>query len=126
MRLVIALGLVVGLVGCGGFTVHSSDPVELDEAQIAKIETAAANAMRDPASAQFRNIRAAEIVINDQPPAIHVCGELNARNGFGGYAGFKTFSGVFDEDGEFVYQMIDSPNDRIETVRRFCVEHIGL
>lgn len=39
--------------------------------------------LRDPQSAQFRNVR--------QYADGTVCGELNAKNGFGGYVGFRSF-----------------------------------
>lgn len=38
--------------------------------------------LKDPASAEFRNL-------SRNGPAI--CGELNAKNGFGGYVGFAAF-----------------------------------
>jgi hypothetical protein len=41
---------------------------------------------RDPSSAQFRNVWAMEDMA--------VCGEVNARNGFGGYSGFVPFFGI--------------------------------
>lgn len=43
--------------------------------------------LKDPDSAQFRNVQATETA---------VCGEVNARNGFGGYNGFKGFVVAYD------------------------------
>ena len=40
------------------------------------------NELKDPESAQFRNLR-----IN----GVDLCGEVNAKNSFGGYTGFKRF-----------------------------------
>ena len=51
----------------------------------AKRETAAI--LRDPASAQFRNLRIVTTILDTKK----VCGEVNARNGFGGYTGFTPF-----------------------------------
>jgi hypothetical protein len=42
--------------------------------------------LTDPASAQFRNMRNAR--------GTTVCGEVNAKNSFGGYIGFKRFAYV--------------------------------
>lgn len=39
--------------------------------------------LRDPASAEFRKV---EVYPNDE-----VCGEVNSKNGFGGYVGFSRF-----------------------------------
>lgn len=41
-----------------------------------------ADGLRDPASAQFRDVR-----MNGEA----VCGEVNGKNGFGAYAGFRHF-----------------------------------
>lgn len=56
-----------------------------------QIEAEVAQRLRDPASRQFRNIR--------NPFGGLVCGEVNARNGFGGYTGFQPFFAVFGSDG---------------------------
>ncbi|MGP1275294.1 MAG: hypothetical protein ACQRW7_07750 [Caulobacterales bacterium] len=44
---------------------------------------AVAEALRDPSSAQFRNLR--------RLPSGGVCGEVNARNAYGAYGGYKGF-----------------------------------
>lgn len=46
-----------------------------------------ANQMRDPSSAQFREVR--EVRQNDG--SLAVCGEVNGKNGFGAYSGFQEF-----------------------------------
>lgn len=57
-------------------------PAEAPEVEAAKRALKAA--AKDPDSVQFRNVK---IV----PGTQEVCGEYNARNGFGGYNGFKPF-----------------------------------
>ncbi|WP_304273996.1 hypothetical protein [Caulobacter segnis] len=47
----------------------------------------AADLLRDPSSAQFRNVRVT---------GSHVCGEINGKNGFGAYSGFVRFHGDKD------------------------------
>ena len=42
--------------------------------------------MRDPSSAQFRAVRVVDAGGKDA-----LCGSINAKNGFGGYVGFKPF-----------------------------------
>lgn len=42
-----------------------------------------ANLLRDPESAKFRNVFSPESGV--------VCGEVNGKNGFGGYEGYKRF-----------------------------------
>jgi len=57
---------------------QSSDEQDKEQAQRAVL-----NLLKDPGSAQFRNVRKTK-------PGF-VCGEVNAKNGMGGYVGFKQF-----------------------------------
>lgn len=45
------------------------------------------NSLRDPESAQFRNVRQSPTTIG----GAKFCGELNSRNSFGGYTGYIRF-----------------------------------
>lgn len=56
-------------------------------AVIGKAQAEIASQLKDPSSAQFRNVKAGK---TDKGFDI-VCGEVNARNGFGGYVGFTPF-----------------------------------
>jgi len=44
--------------------------------------------LKDPSSAEFRNVR-----VSHHGGRTHVCGEVNAKNSFGGYTGFMRFVG---------------------------------
>lgn len=55
-------------------------------AAVAKGKSAVANMLKDPGSAQFRNVR---LVPYGQGSVI--CGEVNGKNSYGGYVGFKAF-----------------------------------
>lgn len=48
-----------------------------------RAKKAVSNLLKDPGSAQFRNIR-------ETSPGF-LCGEVNAKNEMGGYVGFKRF-----------------------------------
>lgn len=63
------------------------EQAELEEAVKAEILAQ----LKDPNSAEFRNVVVAGNI---------VCGEVNAKNGFGGYVGFKSFWGSRNEGGE--------------------------
>jgi hypothetical protein len=54
---------------------------------IENAEAAIQQSLRDPGSAEFRN-GYVHIVADSQRV---VCGEVNSRNGYGGYAGFQRF-----------------------------------
>lgn len=59
--------------------------------------------LRDAASADFRNVRV-YLGRSDQERA--VCGEVNARNGFGGQAGYQGFLVLIRREGD---RMLASP-----------------
>ncbi len=58
---------------------------QFEPAQVEKLSTDASMKLRDPASSQFR--RLAPAVGSNRV----ICGQINGKNGFGGYAGFKPF-----------------------------------
>jgi len=47
--------------------------------------------LSDPDSARFRNVWAMRYPVQGQADAAIFCGEVNARNRFGGYVGFEPF-----------------------------------
>lgn len=60
--------------------------IEVAKASIAK-------KMMDPNSVQFRNLTYVESALrkDDEPVRHGLCGEVNAKNSYGGYVGFKLF-----------------------------------
>lgn len=79
---------------------------------MAAIKKDVGNYFRDPASAKFRNM-----VIRKYGDGSIVCGEVNAKNKYGAYIGYKRFlaGGAYSEgDDIFVYKMIEdtSSNDK--------------
>jgi hypothetical protein len=61
-----------------------------ESALVSKAKEAIREQMKDPASVEFRNV-----ILNAKSGA--VCGEVNAKNSFGGYTGFTQFA--FGSDG---------------------------
>jgi hypothetical protein len=65
----------------------SGSAAELDDLDKAKWvalgQDAVRELLRDPASAQFRNT----FFHSRAPKVVAICGEVNAKNGFGGYSG---------------------------------------
>lgn len=72
--------------------------------------------LRDPASAQFREVRVRSVPAdasgagNLTPGGKVVCGEVNVKNAHGGYVGFKRF--IADLEGEDVQIERDAPLGR--------------
>lgn len=61
--------------------------VEATVAQIAFAKEKAAYDLKDPSSAQFRDLYAITRGLGDDT----VCGEINAKNSYGAYVGFRKF-----------------------------------
>ena len=65
-----------------------------------RIRTAARQAvvskLRDPSSAQFRNVRR----IEHSNGSTMFCGEVNGRNAYGGMSGFQRFEAGVDRTGD--------------------------
>ena len=81
-KILLALAIPLVLAGC--------KPGEEKAISLAKSEVAAN--LKDPASAQFRNVKVAKMMDADQGSVCAiVCGEINGKNGFGAYAGFHPF-----------------------------------
>lgn len=70
--------LAIALAGCG-------------DSDIDRARAAVSEKLSDPSSAQFRNERSKE--------GGWVCGEVNAKNAFGGYIGFKRYTVIWKDAG---------------------------
>jgi hypothetical protein len=89
------LAAAVIAAGCAasadGQTVTTQEAARLTAAAKSNI----AAKLKDPASAQFRSLflSAKEIESGGKTYTMHtLCGELNAKNSFGGYQGFRRFA----------------------------------
>lgn len=81
-KLLFALAIPLILAGC--------KPGE--EKAISLAQSEVAENLKDPASAQFRNVKVAKMTDAEDGRVIAVvCGEINGKNGFGAYAGFHPF-----------------------------------
>jgi len=61
---------------------------ETPQQVIEKGKKAIADTLKDPASTQFRNVRLVQYL-----DGAVICGELNGKNSYGGYVGFRDFVG---------------------------------
>lgn len=81
----IALALAYGTEWWIQPSTKSKFAIDVDHITVAK--QAVERKLRDPSSAEYRGIR----VLHSPNSAATVCGEVNAKNAFGGYAGFERF-----------------------------------
>lgn len=82
----VILGLTL-LAACAPGEQMLATPVTLDITETTLAEQAITSRLRDPTSAQFREVTGYSLPDGSRI----ICGEVNARNGFGGYAGFSPF-----------------------------------
>ena len=61
---------------------------ETPQQVVEKGKKAIADTLKDPASAQFRNVRLVQYL-----DGVVICGEINGKNSYGGYVGFRDFVG---------------------------------
>jgi hypothetical protein len=88
----VSLALVVAGVGFGGFALQGVDwqgeasrKQEADDAFRARVETDVKGLLRDPLSATFQDVFY-------WPDTAAACGQVNSKNGLGGYSGFEPFA----------------------------------
>lgn len=74
---------------------------------IAKAKATASAQMKDPESAKFRSL-----IVHHASQISYVCGEINAKNSFGGYVGYRRFltdgadMTVMDGDPHFTFALL--------------------
>lgn len=69
----------------------------IGEAEVSSAARYFADSLREPSSAVFRNVFIGKRPKPTTTSKIVVCGEVNARNGFGGMTGFQPFIVSGDE-----------------------------
>lgn len=90
MRHLIIAAMAVSLFACA--TTQISGPRFIEKAspeQKAAAQERVKQVLKDPDSAQFRNMY---LAVQETPePSTAVCGEVNSKNSYGGYAGYTQF-----------------------------------
>lgn len=122
-RNLVVLGIVVALVGCStppsrsasgpSQTASTIVKVEIDQEKIEEAHAAVKEELRDPESAVFRNTHGTSV--SEDGPLMGVCGEVNAKNGYGGFTGFAPFA--YSQGKAYVWrrsQRINADNAIIE------------
>jgi len=79
--------------------------------------------LKDPLSAQYRNVRA--VPDKNGYPREVICGEVNAKNSLGGYVGFRRFywHDPANPENVVLFQQIESENNSLfvsENYELFC------
>ncbi len=82
----VLVGSIVVLGGCGrSQEAQESEALKGKAARVEALKSRLTASLSDPLSAQFRNL---SLSFDDQ----FLCGEINGKNRFGGYVGFRRFA----------------------------------
>ncbi|MGO3920808.1 hypothetical protein [Acinetobacter venetianus] len=95
----------------------SSNTLANDKALINKAKQDIKYQMKDPTSVLFRNVH----VVTNSVGRKSVCGEVNAKNSYGGYVGFKDFyntSIVTDSDDRKFFNLAGCSGKDVELTAR--------
>lgn len=106
------------IAAAGNAVVGAAEKLEDPSQQalwIARTQEAVKNKMRDPGSVRFRNTRFH--IFQDNSPM--VCGEVNARNGFGGATGYQRFIASGESFGPVLEEMM-SPTEFAKSWNQIC------
>ena len=79
----------------------ASQQASLSKGEVQAVEAGAKAKLRDPESARFGRYAAGKIA----PNVVLVCGWVNSKNGYGGYAGFGPFLGYLFTEKPPHYQV---------------------
>jgi hypothetical protein len=75
--------------------------------------------LRDADSARYQNVGAYRYKVDSGPPIYLFCGEVNAKNAFGGYTGFQQFVAAPTIAGTAEADNFD------QAWAKFCTDRIG-
>jgi len=93
-----------------------------------------ASHLKDPGSAEFRNLYLHNIKASGLSKSAYVCGEVNAKNSFGAYVGYTRFYIYIEADTRFLIPYLgiahgesdpgivnedDSLQDRLTSLREY-------
>ncbi|MUT22901.1 hypothetical protein GNX14_17100 [Mesorhizobium japonicum] len=102
----------------------AQEAYELNDIKLAAIQRAVSLQLKDPDSAKFGPVKAVPFP-GVQEGVILVCGLVNAKNGFGGYAGEAPFVGVlatYRQSGqaEFIVREIGGAETDSASIISYC------
>lgn len=115
LRLLIMIFAVFGVASASFAQTNAS----LSKAQVKAVEDGVKRKLRDPDSARFGRYAAAK----RSDGVIVVCGWVNSKNGYGGYAGFGPYYGVLlDKPLGYEAKIVANGELGIIGVTRYCRE----
>ncbi len=110
--------LLLVLAFLPGLAVASTRPPTDEEKLV--IERAVQHSLKDPGSMQLQDLRVGP---GKTEGSLTVCGQVNAKNSFGGYVGFRTFYAMYvlkNKNGDPAAIVIGVDDGRTNVASSFC------
>lgn len=109
MRLILAVATILLVAGCVDVndTPVATRPTPVTERDRGFIQTGIIDDLKDPGSAQTRNLMAYDL--SDGQGRI-ICGQMNGRNSFGAYVGYQPFY-LRVKDGAVVSKIVGTGSE---------------
>ena len=109
-------------------TITTSTSIAANDNLISQTKQHVKNTLKDPESAQFKDVKVAINIKGDKT----VCGQVNAKNSYGGYTGFKSFyvknnNGLvhFEDDLNYKLAGCEGKNSEAETRKKLEQENLN-
>lgn len=118
MKRIFAALTFIAFAGACAAPIESRRLLHLEPDQIAEMKAVVTHNFKDPNSAEFRGIKWFENVHEDGKVSNFACGQVNGKNSFGGFVGFRTFTGRFD--GEMFVLHAIANNDTEWVISGLC------
>jgi hypothetical protein len=99
----------VAILGITSGACIAAEKFPVPEARAEQAKNAVKAILKDPESAQFRNLYTKSYAGKPSPNDA-VCGEVNAKNSYGGYIGFTRFYQVSPNDPAVLWEKEDWMN----------------
>ncbi|EMR4172050.1 hypothetical protein R2537_007081 [Pseudomonas aeruginosa] len=116
MKLVLSCFFLGGILSAAPLHAASaSSPQKASATVAALVQKHVKAAVKDPASVQIRNLRTVKA-----DAITHFCGEVNAKNSFGGYTGFRPLAGFMVLNGSSASYFSLSDIDNVELSSALC------
>ena len=115
-------GCAIALCSCGGNETKAAKSNEPSAADLLRAKDTKATELlkaelKDPDSARFRNVRRVPFMGMPSDAVSKVyCGEVNAKNAMGGYAGFGDFAVNFADQPDQRHVIIVESGDRASEI----------
>jgi hypothetical protein len=85
----------------------SKSQVSLSASQESQARSIISQDLKDPQSAQFRSWQTEKRLLDNGKTVLSICGEINAKNSYGAYTGFRPFNVTLMNGQPYMSEILD-------------------